>query len=165
MNEPGDCYSHRIKEFYTSYAATLMNLASPSETTKHGQKDSVATLDPLDSVIFRDKSNDILESSINRILHGTDYMAPLSVWLFERKHHEVINTTNKEVNDSREWVLRWISKQIGIHREHARLVTTILITISKATLNFPTKVWWVLSMHNCDQPQMRTHFSHSLLHL
>lgn len=61
-NTPGDFSSNLTKEFYTSYVATLMNLAATTETTKWGQKDFASTLGSLDSIIVRGNSIDILES-------------------------------------------------------------------------------------------------------
>ncbi|KAH0750769.1 hypothetical protein KY290_030001 [Solanum tuberosum] len=41
---PGEYSSHLTREFYSSYAATLMNFAADTETKKHGQKDMAICL-------------------------------------------------------------------------------------------------------------------------
>uniref|UniRef100_M1DQL5 Putative plant transposon protein domain-containing protein n=1 Tax=Solanum tuberosum TaxID=4113 RepID=M1DQL5_SOLTU len=51
-NAPGEYSSHLTREFYSSYAATLMNFAADTETTKRGQKDMASTWDPLNSIII-----------------------------------------------------------------------------------------------------------------
>lgn len=127
---PGDFSSQLTKEFYTSYASTLMKLVAANETTKRGQREFATTVGPLDSIIVRGKSFDILESFINRILHGPDRIAQSSVGLFEWKHYEVANAANMEDQASREKVLQWMANQIAIDGEHARWETTMPIPIS-----------------------------------
>ncbi|KAH0736615.1 hypothetical protein KY285_012322 [Solanum tuberosum] len=61
-NAPGEYSSHLTREFYSSYAAKLMNFAADIETTKHGQKDIAITWGPLNSIIVRGKSIDISEA-------------------------------------------------------------------------------------------------------
>ncbi|KAH0706110.1 hypothetical protein KY285_010637 [Solanum tuberosum] len=78
------------------------------------------------------------------MLHGLEYTAPASVGLFEGKHHEVTSDTTMEIQDSRERVLRWIAKQIAIDGENVVWVTTTPTLITKASLSFPAKVWWVV---------------------
>ena len=75
----------------------LKNPAATTETTKRGQKDFAATLGPLDLIIIKGKSIDILKIYIKRMLHGSDYMAPSSVGLFKGNHDDVSRTTNMEV--------------------------------------------------------------------
>ncbi|KAL3368851.1 hypothetical protein AABB24_009587 [Solanum stoloniferum] len=65
-NEPGDYTYHLTREFYSSYAATLMNFVADTETTKRGQRDIAITWGPLNSIIVRGKSVDISEATINR---------------------------------------------------------------------------------------------------
>ncbi|KAH0709098.1 hypothetical protein KY284_010525 [Solanum tuberosum] len=98
----GEYSSHLTREFYSSYVATLMNFAADTETTKSGQKDMASTWGPLNSILVRGKSIDISEASINRILHGPEYSAPISVGLFEGKHHEVTSDATMEDQTSRE---------------------------------------------------------------
>lgn len=43
-NASGDSYIHLTIEFYTLYAATLINLTTATETTKRGHKDFATTL-------------------------------------------------------------------------------------------------------------------------
>lgn len=74
------------------------------------------------------------------MLHGPNYIAPTSIGVFEIKHHEVTNVATMEDHASRERVLWWIA----IAGEHAGCLTTIPITITKATFTFPSKVWWVV---------------------
>jgi len=81
-NAPGEYSSHLTREFYSSYAATLMNFAADTETTKRGQKEIAINWGPLNSNIVRGNSIDISEGSINRILYGPEYSAPASVGLF-----------------------------------------------------------------------------------
>uniref|UniRef100_M1DW28 Uncharacterized protein n=1 Tax=Solanum tuberosum TaxID=4113 RepID=M1DW28_SOLTU len=81
-NAPGEYSSHLAREFYSSYAATLMNFAAETETTKCGQKDIASTWGPLNSIIVRGKLVDVSEATINRILHGPEYTAPVSIGLF-----------------------------------------------------------------------------------
>jgi len=118
-NVPGEYSNHLTREFYSSYATTLMNFAADTETTKRGQKDMASTWGPLNSIIVRGKSIDISKASINRIFYGLEYSAPASVGLFEGKHHEVTSDATMEDKTSRERVLRWIAKQISIDGENA----------------------------------------------
>ncbi|KAH0748361.1 hypothetical protein KY290_027593 [Solanum tuberosum] len=104
-NAPGEYSSHLTREFYSSYAATLMNFVVGIETTKWGQKDVAITLGPLNLIMVRGKSIDISEATINKMLHGLEYTAPASVGLFEGKHHEVTSDTTMEIQSSREKVL------------------------------------------------------------
>ncbi|KAH0699034.1 hypothetical protein KY284_013249 [Solanum tuberosum] len=144
-NAPGEYSSHLAKEFYSSYVATLMNFAADTETTKHGQKDMAITWGPLNSIVVRGKSIDISEASINKMLYGSEYSAPVLVGLFEGKHHEVTSDATIEDHNSRERVLRWIAKQIAIDGENAVWITTTPTLITKASLSFPTKVWWAVA--------------------
>lgn len=121
-----------------------MNLAAAAETTKRRQKEFATTLGPLESIIVRVKSIDNSDTSINWILHEPKYIAPPSVGLFKGKHHEITNAANMEDQASREKVLHWIAKQIAIDGENKSWVITIPLTIAKATLTYPTKVWWVV---------------------
>jgi len=105
-NAPGEYSSHLAREFYSSYAATLMNFVAEIETTKCGQKDIAITWGPLNSNTVRGKSIDISKATINKMLHGPEYVAPASVGLFEGKHHEVTSDTTMEIQSSREKVLR-----------------------------------------------------------
>uniref|UniRef100_M1DVF2 Integrase core domain containing protein n=1 Tax=Solanum tuberosum TaxID=4113 RepID=M1DVF2_SOLTU len=108
-NAPGESSSHLTREFYSSYAATLMNFVADTETTKRGQKYMVITWGPLNSIINRGKSIDISKASINRMLYSPEYSAPASVGPFEGKHYEVTSdammedtkvlTTRKEIKD------------------------------------------------------------------
>ncbi|KAH0722909.1 hypothetical protein KY290_005575 [Solanum tuberosum] len=143
-NAPGEYSSHLTREFYSSYAATLMNFVADTETTKRGQKYMAITWGPLNSIIVRGKSIDISEASINRMLYGSEYSAPVSVGLFEGKHHEVTRDATMEDQTSRERVLPWIEKQIAIDGENAVWVTTTPTLITKASLSFPAKVWWAV---------------------
>uniref|UniRef100_M1D9B6 Putative plant transposon protein domain-containing protein n=1 Tax=Solanum tuberosum TaxID=4113 RepID=M1D9B6_SOLTU len=120
-------------------AATLMNFAADTETTKRGQKDMASTWGPLNSIIVRGKSIDISEALINRMLYGPEYSAPVSVGLFEGKHHEVTSDATMEDQTSRERVLCWIAKHIAIDGENAGWVTTTPTLITKASLSFPAK--------------------------
>uniref|UniRef100_M1DI74 Integrase core domain containing protein n=1 Tax=Solanum tuberosum TaxID=4113 RepID=M1DI74_SOLTU len=70
-NAPGEYSSHLTKEFYSSYAATLMNFPAETVTTKPGKKYIAITWGPLNSIIVRGKPIDISETTINRMLHGT----------------------------------------------------------------------------------------------
>uniref|UniRef100_M1DXK6 Integrase core domain containing protein n=1 Tax=Solanum tuberosum TaxID=4113 RepID=M1DXK6_SOLTU len=89
-NAPGEYSAHLTREFYSSYAATLMNFVADTETMKRGQKDMAITWSPLTSIIVRGKSIDISEALINRMLHGLEYSAPASVGFLEGKHHEYL---------------------------------------------------------------------------
>lgn len=60
------------------------------------QKDLAATLGPYDLIIVRVWSIDISEISLNLIIHGPYYIAPQLLVLFERKHHDVTNASNKD---------------------------------------------------------------------
>ncbi|KAH0748213.1 hypothetical protein KY290_027445 [Solanum tuberosum] len=104
-NAPGEYSSHLAREFYSSYAATLMNFVAETETTKCGQRDNAITWVPLNSIIVRGESIDISEATINRMLHGPNYTVPFSVGLFEGKHHAVTSDTTMEIQESRERVL------------------------------------------------------------
>ncbi|KAH0709099.1 hypothetical protein KY284_010526 [Solanum tuberosum] len=143
-NVPGEYSSHLTREFYSSYASTLMNFVADTVTTMRGQNDMDSTWGPLNSIIVRGKSIDIFEASINRILHGPEYFAPISVTLFEGKHHEVTSDATVEDQTSRERVLRWIPKKIARDGENAGWVTTTPTLITKASLSFPAKVWWAV---------------------
>lgn len=81
-NASSTCSNQLTREFYKSYASTLMNLSTDTETTKRGQKDLDITLGPLNSIIIQSKSIDILKNSINRMLHGPEYSTPPSVSIF-----------------------------------------------------------------------------------
>uniref|UniRef100_M1DLY3 Putative plant transposon protein domain-containing protein n=1 Tax=Solanum tuberosum TaxID=4113 RepID=M1DLY3_SOLTU len=140
-NAPGKYSSHLTREFYSSYAATLMNFAAVIETTKHGQKDMAITWGPLNSIIVRGKSIDISKASINKMLYGSEHSAPTLVDLFEGKHHEVTSDATMVDQTSRERVLCWIAKQIAIDGENVVWVITTPTLITKASLSFPTKVW------------------------
>ncbi|KAH0685649.1 hypothetical protein KY290_017171 [Solanum tuberosum] len=109
-NALGEYSTHLTRKFYSSYAATLINFAADTETTKHGLKDMAITWAPLNSIIVWGKSTDISEVSINRMLHGPEYFAPAAVGLFEAKHHEVTSYATMEEQDSLERVLLWIKK-------------------------------------------------------
>ncbi|KAH0720055.1 hypothetical protein KY284_005085 [Solanum tuberosum] len=99
---------------------------------------------PLNSIIVRGKSVDISEATVNRMLHGPEYSSPASVGLFEGNHHEVTSDTSMEIQSSREKVLHWIAKKIAIDRENVVWVTTMPTLITKASLSFPSKVWWAV---------------------
>uniref|UniRef100_M1DR88 Putative plant transposon protein domain-containing protein n=1 Tax=Solanum tuberosum TaxID=4113 RepID=M1DR88_SOLTU len=143
-NAPGEYSSHLAREFYSSYAATLMNFVAEIETTKCGQKDIAITWGPLNSNTVRGKSIDISKATINKMLHGPEYFAPAFAGLFEGKHHEVTSDTTMEIQSSQEKVLRWIAKQIAIDGENAVWVRTTPTLITKASLSFPAKVWWTV---------------------
>ncbi|KAH0746319.1 hypothetical protein KY285_007976 [Solanum tuberosum] len=107
-NAGGEYSSHLAREFYSSYATTLLNFAAEIETINRGQRDISITRVPLNSIIVWGKSIDISEATINRMLHAPEYSAPASVSLFEGKHHEVTSDTTMEIKSSREKVLCWI---------------------------------------------------------
>ncbi|KAK4733596.1 hypothetical protein R3W88_007857 [Solanum pinnatisectum] len=48
------------------------------------------------------------------------------------------------MQSSKEQVLHWIAKQIAIDGQNVVWVTTMRTLIPKASLSFPTKVWWVV---------------------
>uniref|UniRef100_M1D9G1 Integrase core domain containing protein n=1 Tax=Solanum tuberosum TaxID=4113 RepID=M1D9G1_SOLTU len=60
------------------------------------------------------------------------------------KHREVTSDTTMEIQSSQERDLRWIARQIAIDGENAVWVTTMPTLITKASLSFPAKVWWVV---------------------
>ncbi|KAK4726943.1 hypothetical protein R3W88_031860 [Solanum pinnatisectum] len=104
-NAPRDYSYYLTREFYSLYAATLMNFSADTETTKRGQSDIAMTWGPLNSIIVRGKSVDILEATIKRMLHGPEYSALASVGLFEGKHHEVTSDTTMAIQSFHEQVL------------------------------------------------------------
>lgn len=99
------------------------------------------------------------------MLHGSEYIAPPSMRLFEGKHQEVTNAENMEDHASRERVLCWIAKQIAIDGEHERWITNMPITITKGTLTFPAKVLWDFIRAQLLPTANDNTFSHPLLHL
>ncbi|KAH0681201.1 hypothetical protein KY284_022286 [Solanum tuberosum] len=99
-NAPGEYSSHLTREFYSSYAATLMNFVADTGTTKHWQKEIAK------------------------------YTAPTSVDLFEGKHHAVTSDTKMEVQSSRERVLRWIATKVWWAVVCAQLRPTACLTAS-----------------------------------
>uniref|UniRef100_M1DHD6 Uncharacterized protein n=1 Tax=Solanum tuberosum TaxID=4113 RepID=M1DHD6_SOLTU len=82
INAIGEYSSHLDREFYSSYATTLMNFVAETETTKRDQKDVATTWGPLNSIMVWGTSIDISEATINRMLHSPEYTAPASVGLF-----------------------------------------------------------------------------------
>ncbi|KAH0715017.1 hypothetical protein KY284_007922 [Solanum tuberosum] len=93
---PSEYSSHLNREFHSSYAATLMNFATDTNTTKRGQKDMAIIWGPLNSNIVRGQSIDIYGASINRMLYCPEYSTPVSIGLFEGKHHEVTTDATME---------------------------------------------------------------------
>uniref|UniRef100_M1E0J0 Putative plant transposon protein domain-containing protein n=1 Tax=Solanum tuberosum TaxID=4113 RepID=M1E0J0_SOLTU len=141
-NAPGKFIGHIPREFYAIYAATLMNLAAETETTKRAHKIVAATLGPLDIVIVRGKIINISEETINRMLHAPDYTTPTSVGLFEGKHHDVTTVSDMEDPSLRERIMRWIVCYIATEGEAITWVSDPHVQITKASLNFLSKVWW-----------------------
>uniref|UniRef100_M1E122 Uncharacterized protein n=1 Tax=Solanum tuberosum TaxID=4113 RepID=M1E122_SOLTU len=82
-NASGEYSSHLAREFYESYATTLMNFTAETETTKWGKKDLASTWGPLNSIMVRGKWIDISEATINKMMHGLEYTAPDSIGLFK----------------------------------------------------------------------------------
>ncbi|KAH0698456.1 hypothetical protein KY284_012671 [Solanum tuberosum] len=134
-NTPGEHSSHLTREFYSSYAATLMNFATETVITKWGQKEITSTWGPLNSIMVWGKSIDISEITINMMLHGPKYTAPTLVGLFEGKHHVATSENEMEVQSSRELVLRWIARQIALEGENVAWVTGTPTLITKASLS------------------------------
>ncbi|KAH0769048.1 hypothetical protein KY290_013029 [Solanum tuberosum] len=87
---------------------------------------------------------DISEDTINKMLHGPEYIAPSSVGLFESKHHVVTSEAEMEDLTSREWVMHWIAGLIASEGENATWVAGTQVQITKASLSFQAKVWWAV---------------------
>ncbi|KAH0720142.1 hypothetical protein KY284_005172 [Solanum tuberosum] len=138
----GEFSRHITRELYAFYAAVLMNFVIDIETTKRGQKAFTSTWRPLNSIVGRGKSVDIAKATINRMLHGPEYTAPPSICLFKGKHHAVTSETEMEDPTSRERVMHWIVSLIASEGENAVWVKGTQVQITKASVSFPTKVWW-----------------------
>ncbi|KAH0715035.1 hypothetical protein KY284_007940 [Solanum tuberosum] len=114
---------NRSEDFFkngiVNKSATLINFAAETETTKHRQKDIASTWGPLDSIIVRGTFVNISKSTINRMLHGPEYITPASVGLFEGKHHAVTSEVEIEVQSSHERIMHWIARQISSEGENA----------------------------------------------
>ncbi|KAH0709409.1 hypothetical protein KY284_010836 [Solanum tuberosum] len=141
-NAPGVHTGHLLREFYAIYAATLMYNAAETKSSERAQKELAATFEPLETITMRGKVMDIFEASINRMLHGLEYSSPASIGLFEAKHHAVTNEAEMKNQTSREHIMRWIASYIAIEKEAATWVSDSHLHIKKASLTFPTKVWW-----------------------
>ncbi|KAH0769425.1 hypothetical protein KY290_013406 [Solanum tuberosum] len=140
---------HITREFYSSYAITLMNFVAHTETTKKDQKEFASTWGPLNSIVVRGTFVDISEAAINRMLHGPTYTPPTSVGLFEGKQHTITSESEMEDPTSRYRIMLWIAWIITSEGKNVAWVTGPHVHITKALLSFPTKVWWVLFMHSC----------------
>ncbi|KAH0700870.1 hypothetical protein KY284_015085 [Solanum tuberosum] len=119
-----------------------MNIAAETKTTNRPQKTLAATLAPLDRITVRGTIVNISEETFNRMLHGPEYTTPTSVGLFEGKHHVVTSESEMEDPTSRERIMRWISGYIATEREEVAWVPDPHVSITKASLTFPAKVWW-----------------------
>uniref|UniRef100_M1DY22 Putative plant transposon protein domain-containing protein n=1 Tax=Solanum tuberosum TaxID=4113 RepID=M1DY22_SOLTU len=93
-------------------------------------------------VSVQGQSIDISETRVNRMLHGPEYRTHVSVGLFEVRHQTVTSETEMDDPSSREFVMRWIFGQIAIEGETASWVANAEVQITKASLLFPSKVWW-----------------------
>ncbi|KAH0698590.1 hypothetical protein KY284_012805 [Solanum tuberosum] len=92
------------------------------KTIKRGQKTLVRTWGPLNSIVVRGKSVDISEDTINKMLHGPEYIAPSSVGFFEGKHHALTSEAEMEDPTSRERVMHWIAGLIASEGENSTWV-------------------------------------------
>lgn len=111
---PGKYVRHLTKEFYASYAASLMNFVAHTETTKKGKKTVTTTWTSLAQVIVRDEVVEISETTINMFLHGPEYTTTTTMGLFEGHHHTVTSGAGMKGLVSMESIMQWIIGQIAM---------------------------------------------------
>ncbi|KAH0698666.1 hypothetical protein KY284_012881 [Solanum tuberosum] len=112
-NSHGEFSLHITREFYSSYATTLMNFVAHSETTKRDYKEFASTWGPLNSIMVRGTFVDISEATINRMLHGPTYTPPTSVGLFKGKKNTITSESEMEDPTSRDQIMSWIAGVIA----------------------------------------------------
>lgn len=125
-----------LREFYTSYTTVIY--CSLSEVKKP------LTQPRLTETHVRGRLVDISEQMIRRMLFYPQYHAPSSIAEFENMLGQAKNSLVMKDLVQQTSLLRWVVDQIvELGLEPAR-VTTYTKPIVKASLNFPTKFWWVI---------------------
>lgn len=123
-----------VREFYTSYAATVHNTL-PKEKKPLAQP-------KLTNMRVRGQQVDILETSIRRMLFGPAFSTPRSTPEFDYRVGQMRDLLVMRDTVRRASLMSWVA---GAEQGPKVVwVTTYLEPIVKALHSFPAKFWWAV---------------------